>query len=74
MSKELSNLPHNMLRKVFALKSCISSLESLQRRYKPIFDEDQVINSLLEQMRTEEKEIMDILRQREDAIALFEEC
>ena len=68
----LQKMPHNMLRKAFALKASIRQLEDLQRRYMPIFDNDTVINNVLEQMRSEVETIMAELRVREDAKEAFE--
>lgn len=61
-----------MLRKAFTLKECIKRLEELQRRYMPIFDNDIVINNVLEQMRSEVETILAELRVREDAKEAFE--
>ena len=70
--KTLLNMPHNQLRKGACIKQCILNLEGLQHRYKPIFDEDPAINSLLEQMRAEHERLSEILRKEEDVDALME--
>ena len=67
----LLNMPHNQLRKAACIKQCMLNLEGLQRRYKPIFDDDPVINSLLEQMRAELERLTEILRKEEDVDALM---
>lgn len=65
-------LPHNQLRKAAAIKQCILNLEGLQSRYKPVFDDDEAINSLLEQMRAEHERVMEPLRHEQDVDALIE--
>ena len=70
--KDLAQLPQNQLRKVFTLTECILRLEELQRRYKPIFDEDTVINNVLKEMKEEKEILMAGLREREDALELLE--
>ena len=52
-NNELHNLPHNMAKKVFDLRACITHWENFQRYNAPDFDTDPFINSLLAQMRTE---------------------
>ncbi len=68
----LQKMPDNMLRKAFTLKECIKRLEEFQRRYMPIFDNDTVINNVLEQLKNEEERIMAELRSRKDAKEAFE--
>lgn len=71
--EKIYNMPHNQLRKATCLKECIVRLEALQRRYTPIFDEDPIVNSLLEQMRPEYDAVIEMLRTREDAQAYLED-
>lgn len=44
---------HNRMRKVWALKKCVSALEDLQERYPPIFNSDPMVAGYLEQLRTD---------------------
>lgn len=69
---ELHELPHNQLRKAGALKECIRRLEELQHRYKPIFDQDEAVNSLLQQMKAEHEAVMNVLQSSENAAELLE--
>ena len=66
------NMPHNQLRKASYIGECIRRLEELQRRYRPIFDEDPKINQWLEEMRSEYEVVMEMLRTREDASSLLD--
>lgn len=71
--EDLRNMPHNQLRKAMALKSAINNLESLQSRYRPIFDEDPDVVSLLQTMRTEYDRLMSAVGSREDAMSILED-
>ena len=72
--RDLYDMPQNQMRKLGVLGSCISQLDSLKRRYMPVFDEDPCINTVLQLLRTEHDSMVAQLRQRPDAIALLEEC
>lgn len=50
--EKVKKLQQNLFRKMRALRECEMRLEDLQRRYAPIFDDDEEINNLLEQVRT----------------------
>lgn len=70
--RALFELPQNQLRKAFALKACILELEALQRRYRPIFDEDPGVVRLLELANQEREAAMAALRSRLDAKELLD--
>lgn len=70
--EKIYQMPHNQLRKVAHIRECIIRLEELQRRYRPIFDEDPQVNRWLGEMRAENERVMELLRAREDANELLE--
>lgn len=74
MEKEIEtlfNMPHNQLRKASHIRECIIRLEELQRRYRPIFDDDPKVNQWLAEMRAEHERVMEPLRQEKDVDGLM---
>lgn len=45
------NRPQNLIRKHGAIARCIETLEQLKENYPPIFNNDPMINNLLDQMK-----------------------
>ena len=70
--RALFELPQNQLRKALALKACILELEALQRRYRPIFDDDPGVVRLLELANQEREAAMAALRSLPEAMELLD--
>ena len=71
--EETRNLPQNLIRKLFALTDCASKLQRLQMSYRPIFEDDPGIASLLEHLHAERESVMVRLRQHPDYLTLIEQ-
>lgn len=61
--EDTRNLPQNLIRKLFPLIECIQTLEHFRLSYRPIFEDDPAIASLLEHLHAERESVMARLRQ-----------
>lgn len=71
--EETRNLPQNLIRKSFALMDCIHRLERLKSEYRPIFEDDPGVASLIGHLHAEREALMVQIRQHPDYLKLIEQ-
>ena len=70
--EDVRNQPQNLVRKLFALTNCVTKLQTFQTSYRPIFEDDPGIASLLEHLHAERESLMIRIRQHPDYLELIE--
>lgn len=70
--ENVRNQPQNLIRKLFALRDCTHQLEQFRISYRPIFEDDPGIASIIEHIQAERESLMVQLRQYPDYLELIE--
>lgn len=70
---DVRDQPQNLVRKLFVLTDCVTKLQKFQTSYRPIFEDDPGIASLLEHLHAERELLKARLRQHPEYLTLIEQ-